>query len=101
MDNTAAPPAAPTMPDTGPAYSADQDALARRLLELVGERVAHTLSLALSSIAEELGENSEPWKFMDRDECLQLANALLQAIPTTWLDGGPPSEPVAPVEGGA
>ncbi len=73
-----------TPPPTGPAYTEAHAEVAQRLCEILGYKIVHTLALALSSIAEELASNAEPEKFLGRDECLQLANALLHAIPDGW-----------------
>lgn len=64
---------------------------AEQVVALLGLRVAHTLALALSGIAEELAQNSEPEKFLSRDECLGLAQALMNLIPEDW-NPQPPEE---------
>lgn len=58
-------------------------------------RLLNTLALALQSIAPELDGNSEPLKWLSSREALQLAEALLQAIPDEW----DPQLPAAPAAG--
>jgi len=80
------------MPQTGPAFTADDAAIAKNIVRLWGLKLAHTFALALSQIAPELEANMEPEKFITSAECLRLANALMQLIPTEWA-GDAPLEP--------
>jgi hypothetical protein len=82
-------------PTTGYPYAAGDALLARQIVEIGGYLLAHTLSLALSSIAPELEENSDSGKFMDRDAALRLAQALMDEIPDAWIN--PPAPPLAVV----
>jgi hypothetical protein len=72
------------MPQTGPAFTADDAAIAKNIVRLWGLKLAHTFALALSQIAPELEANMEPEKFITSEECLRLANALMQLIPADW-----------------
>lgn len=91
------------MPDTGPQFSVDDATTARNIVRLWGPKFANTVALALSSIAEELAGNSEPEKFLTREECLALANALIHALPPDWegdlaLDEALPPPPTTGAE---
>lgn len=85
------------MPDTGASYTHDDALTARRLFSVGGHRLCYTLALALGGIAEELAGNSEPEKFLSREECLRLASALLAIIPPEWQ--GDQAEPPPPAPG--
>lgn len=65
-------------------FTSEQRNLATILIQEGGLRFAHTLALALSSIAEELAANAEPEKFLSQDECLGLARAIMAQIPDDW-----------------
>lgn len=71
-------------PDTGPAFTEAEAAFGKMIAETYGYRLCYTLALALSTIAPELGGNMEPEKFLTLEECLALANALMQEIPADW-----------------
>lgn len=85
-------------PDTGPHYTDYQHNIALAIVEMGGYQLANTLALALSSIAQELEGNSEPEKFLSSEECLQVANALIQQIPSTWTGAttDTPPPPLSP-----
>jgi hypothetical protein len=83
-------------PDTGPAFSPIERSLAQTLLAAVGPRAGHTIALALSSIAEELEGNSEPHKFLSKDECLSLASAIMRALGDWEGDVPEPAEDEPP-----
>jgi len=72
------------MPQTGPAFTGEDAEMARGIARAYGLKFAHTLALALSQIAPELEANMEPEKFITSEECLRLANALMQLIPADW-----------------
>lgn len=79
----------PTPPDTGPAFTRDQEVMAQQIRATgeyfgAGYKLCYTLALALQSIAEELAANIEPEKFLTREEALSLANALMAQIPAEW-----------------
>lgn len=82
----------PTPPDTGPSFTPDQAKIAQTIVLGYGYRIANTIALALSAIAEEVAGNMEPEKFLTREECLQLANALIQQLPDDWTGEPAPEE---------
>lgn len=84
----------PPMPSTGPSFGEEEAKFAAFIAETYSLRLAHTLALALSQIAPELAANMEPLKFLSDQECLALANALMQRIPDDW-DPQPPPAPAA------
>lgn len=79
--------------DLGPPVLPAYKALAQSFCALIGYRGIHTLALALSNVAQELEGNGESHKFLQPDECLQLANALMQEIPEDWDGDRAPVEP--------
>lgn len=87
------PPDPPPPPDTGLAFSAYERDLAESLIALLGNSLAHTIALALGSIAEELSGNSEPERFVTTAECLRFANAIMDGLPQAW---GAPVEAAVP-----
>jgi len=72
------------MPPTGPEYTQADAAFAEMIVREYGLKLTHTFALALSQIAPELEANMEPEKFITSEECLRLANALMQLIPADW-----------------
>jgi hypothetical protein len=84
----------PPAPDTGPVFTESQRMVASQLVHLLGYKGGYTLALALQNYAELAEQESmERDKIYTRDECLQLANALMQLIPEDWqpeeaIDGG-------------
>jgi hypothetical protein len=88
----------PETPATGPNFTQDDVEAADLIVRSFGLRVAHTLALALSSIAPELEGNSEPQKFLSSPECLRLANALMQQIPDQWKGEPPAAQDEPPPE---
>jgi len=85
------------MPDTGPAFTENDQAIGTNILRLWGPKLAYTLALALAQIAPELDGSAEREKFLSSTEALGLANALMQAIPSDWL--GDTDDEVAPPTG--
>lgn len=77
-------------PDTGPAFSVQDEQIARQLELLGGYRLCYTLALGLQSIADEAG--TDPTRFLSTESCLSLANALMQQVPAEWLEGAEPPE---------
>lgn len=91
-------------PDTGPAYSVEEAALAADILACGhramadgGYKLCYTLALALQTIAEELAMTMEPERFLTREQALALANALMQQIPAEWVGEQPDAQ--APAAG--
>jgi hypothetical protein len=85
------PPAAEEPPDVGRTPPAEMIGIAREWAQEFGYRFIHTISLALSAIAEELRANSEPNKFLTAEQCLDFAQALMNEIPDEW-DGDEPQD---------
>jgi hypothetical protein len=82
-------------PNTGPAFSPAQGAMAQAITLTCGLQVAYTIALALQNYSELVkGESFEPHKQLTSEECLQMANAIMQLIPDDW---DPVMEP-APTE---
>lgn len=79
-------------PDTGISFDINDKNLAWEIIQLVGYKVAHTLAVALGSVAGELDQSGDSEKLMTSQEATQLANAILFLIPDEWLT------PPAPVE---
>ena len=73
------------VPNTGPRFSILQQQQAKALVQMCGFTIAYTLALALQNYSELAGEEAmEPGKICTKEECLQLANALMQEIPEDW-----------------
>lgn len=79
----------PPMPALGPRPSESDAKMADWIVTTLGMKVAYTLALALSTIAEELAGNMEPERFLTTQEALGLANALMQRIPDAWKGDAP------------
>lgn len=77
-------------PDVGMPFTETQQKIAGAIADLGGYRLTYTLALALQGIAEELNASSEPEKFLSSQEALQLATALLDRVPSEWLEGQEP-----------
>lgn len=89
-------------PDTGPAYTADQRWAATKILEILGYRGVYTLALALQNYAELAAQESmEPEKIYTREDCLALANALMNEVPEDWSPEAEEPPPPAPTLGDA
>lgn len=81
----------PPMPDTGPPFTAQQYAIAADLFRFGGATLCYTVALGLQAIAEEAGTDTS--RFLSTDDCLALANALMQQVPSDWLEGTAPGAP--------
>jgi len=86
-------------PDTGLEFTTHDKDLAWKLIELGGYTLAHTIALALGTIAEELESNADPERLLSREAALRLASAIMFLIPDEWLTPTtPPPSPVDPAQ---
>lgn len=83
-----------TTPDTGVSFDINDKRMAWELITIGGYQLAHTLALALGTIAEELESNADSERLLSKDQALRLANAIMFLIPDEWLTPEPP--PTAP-----
>jgi len=88
----------PIVPNTGPLFSSTQRDHAQTLVRLFGLSFAYTVALALQNYAELAGEEAmEPGRILTPQDCLAMANALMQEIPDQWQESEP-APPSAPAE---
>lgn len=75
-------------PPTGPTFTPEQEMTAKRLHALLGNQGSYTLAMALNQFATVVeDETMEPDKYWSPQECLAIANALLQLVPESWQQG--------------
>lgn len=94
MAGSTLPPDHPAPPDQGPSFTNMQALLAKVLVQQAGLTVAYTVALALQNFAQLADQEAmEPEKILRGDQCLALANAIMQEIPDTWApDAAAPGE---------